>query len=70
MPQISRKVIPYEFNYVCDHCNNGMLMVIGEQNEEGLYPHKCMICSKKTNLKKSYPHIEYFGEDEILEDMK
>ena len=63
MPEISRKVIPYEYNYLCDSCKGGMMTVTGEKNAEG-YPHKCVICGHTANLKAKYPHIEYYGEQE------
>ncbi len=63
MAEISRKVVPYEYNYLCDQCNGGMMQATG-QTIEGLYEHKCVICSHKSALNKSYPHVEYFGEDE------
>ncbi len=64
MSEIFRKVTPYEYNYLCDKCESGMMKIVGEKDADGLYPHKCVICSDKASLKKSYPRIEYFGEDE------
>lgn len=64
MSEVSRKVSPYEYNYLCDECNGGMMTSCGEQTAAG-YPHKCVICSNKADLKKQYPHIEYFGEGEV-----
>lgn len=63
MPEIHRKVLPYEYNYLCDKCNNGMMTAQGEKTADGVL-HKCMICGATANLKKSYPHIEFFGEGE------
>ena len=63
MPEISRKVTPYEYNYLCDGCKGGMMVSVGDRTESG-YPHKCVICSHKTDLKAQYPHIEYYGDDE------
>jgi DNA-directed RNA polymerase subunit RPC12/RpoP len=64
MAEISRKVVPYEYAYICDKCKTGMMLATGEKNAAGLFPHKCMICGNKAELKKSYPHVEYFGEAE------
>ena len=64
MSEISRKVIPYEYNYLCDSCKGGMMTFLGEETEEG-YSHKCMICGANAYLKMQYPHIEYYGEDEL-----
>ena len=65
MSEIYRKVTPYEFNYVCDECNNGMLMATGPKDPEtNKYPHKCVICGAKYQLSKSYPYVEYYGEGE------
>lgn len=64
MAEIFRKVTPYEYNYLCDQCNNGMMYVAGEQDAAGHYPHKCMICGHTASLNKSYPHVEFFGEGE------
>lgn len=64
MAEILRKVTPFEYNYICDKCNNGMMKATGEKNSDGAFEHKCMICSHTDYLTKSYPHIEYFGEGE------
>lgn len=63
MAEISRKVVPYEYNYLCDSCEKGMMIATGEKTAAG-YPHKCVICSHKADLKKKYPVVEYFGEEE------
>lgn len=63
MTELFRKVVPYEFNYLCDACGNGMVRASGEKDGDG-FIHSCMICSKKVTLPKSYPHIEHFGEGE------
>ena len=64
MAEVSRKVTPYQYNYICDKCENGMMRASGEKDADGLFPHKCMICSHTTALKKSYPRVEYFGDGE------
>ena len=64
MPEVSRKVVPYQYNYVCDKCDNGMMRASGEKGEDGLYPHKCMICGNTASLKNSYPRVEYYGEED------
>ena len=64
MAEVSRKVVPYEYNYVCDKCENGMMTVTGDKDNEGYYPHKCMICGHIAALQKSYPRVEYFSESE------
>jgi predicted SprT family Zn-dependent metalloprotease len=64
MSEVSRKVTPYEYNYICDKCNGGMMRSTDTKDEAGLTIHKCMICSNKLSLSKSYPHVEYFGEGE------
>ena len=63
MPEISRKVVPYQYNYLCDKCEGGMMVSTGSKTSEG-YPHKCVICSHSSNLKAEYPHVEYYGDDE------
>ena len=63
MPEISRKVLPYEYNYLCDSCKGGMMTSVGERVAGG-YPHKCVICSHTAELKSQYPHVEYYGEGE------
>jgi len=62
MPELHQKVVPYEYNYLCDACEGGMMQATGEKTEKG-YTHKCMICSSEAHLAKSYPHIEYFPLD-------
>lgn len=64
MPEISRKVVPYEYAYICDGCKTGMLQATGEKTTDALFCHKCMICGNTSNMKKVYPHIEYYGEGE------
>ena len=64
MSEVIRKVTPYEYNYLCDQCKNGMVRVNGEKDSTGKYPHQCMICGAEATLNKSYPHVEYFGEGE------
>lgn len=63
MSEISRKVIPYEYNYLCDSCERGMMKPTGRIND-GMIEHQCMICSHQQDMSKTYPHIEYFGEGE------
>lgn len=63
MSEINRKVVPYEYNYLCDKCGKGMMVSSGEKTAAG-FPHKCVICNHVTNLKKTYPRVEYFGEGE------
>lgn len=63
MAEISRKVVPYEYNYLCDSCGKGMMIAAGEKTAAG-FPHKCAICSHHADLKKRYPVVEYFGEEE------
>lgn len=63
MPKISRKVIPYESNYLCDSCKSGMMMTTGVKDTAG-YEHKCVICNEKAILKMEFPHVEYYGEGE------
>ncbi len=63
MAEISRKVVPYEYNYLCDSCKGGMMTFIGEKTSEG-YRHQCVICGHKADLNMEYPHVEYYGEDE------
>lgn len=63
MSEIHRKVIPYEYNYLCDQCSKGMMLASGEKTAAG-FVHKCAICGSSAELKKSYPHVEYFGEGE------
>ena len=63
MAEIFRKVQPYEFNYVCDQCLRGMMQATGKVMQGGI-EHQCMICSHKQLLAKSYPHVEYFAEQE------
>ena len=63
MAEIFRKVQPYEFNYVCDQCLRGMMQATGKMMQGGI-EHQCMICSHKQLLAKSYPHVEYFAEQE------
>lgn len=64
MAEVSRKVVPYQYNYICDKCENGMMRVTGEKDSDNLYPHQCMICGHTDALKKSYPRVEHYGEDE------
>ena len=63
MSEIYRKVVPYEYNYLCDSCNTGLMIKTGEQTAAG-YLHKCAICGHQASLKKSYPQVEFFGEEE------
>ena len=63
MSEISRKVIPYEYNYLCNACNSGMMQINGKKTAAG-YPHSCLICGAEAFLKKSYPHVEYFAVGE------
>lgn len=64
MAEILRKVTPYEYNYICDKCNSGMMRATGNVDDKGAFEHKCMICSNVQSLSKKYPHVEYFGEGE------
>ncbi len=64
MAEVSRKVTPYQFNYLCDKCENGMMRYEGDKDADGLYPHKCVICGHTASLKKSYRRVEYYGEEE------
>ena len=68
MPEIKRKVVPVEVNYVCDKCNNGMMEKVGAMNEAtGEIPHKCMICSHSQSFRwLSYPRIDYVGEGDVV----
>ncbi len=59
MAELFQKVVPYEYNYLCDSCGKGMMVDTGEMDGVD-HIHKCMICSKKVSLAKSYPHVEYF----------
>lgn len=61
MAELFQKVVPYEFNYLCEACGNGMMKANGEQEGEG-FVHGCMICSATATLSKPYPHVEYFPE--------
>ena len=63
MSELFQKVVPYEYNYLCDACKSGMMKATGEQDGVN-FAHKCMICSAEKSLAKSYPHIEYFSESE------
>lgn len=63
MSEISRKVVPYEFNYLCDSCGKGMMIATSEKNSAGV-AHKCAICGHKQDLHKTYPSVEFFGEEE------
>ena len=64
MSEISRKVVPYEYNYLCEACMGGVMQVMGEA-VDGQYPHQCYICGDEVMLSKAYPHVEYFGEGEV-----
>ena len=63
MSEINRKVVPYEYNYLCDKCTKGMMISNGEKTSAG-FAHKCVICGHSATLSKSYPRVEYFGEGE------
>lgn len=63
MAEIFRKVVPYEYNYLCDSCGKGMMIAAGDKNSNG-FPHKCVICGHQADLKKQYPVVEFFGEEE------
>lgn len=63
MAEISRKVVPYEYNYLCDSCGKGMMISSGDKNSSG-FPHKCVICGHQADLRKQYPNVEFFGEEE------
>jgi hypothetical protein len=60
MAELSQKVVPYEFNYLCDVCGSGMLQATGAKKGDEFF-HVCMICSAEALLAKSYPHVEYFA---------
>ncbi|MEH6549612.1 MAG: hypothetical protein V7711_10340 [Pseudomonadales bacterium] len=68
MPEIKHKVVPVEVNYVCDSCGHGMMKLIGEADAaNGVNEHECMICGAKATFQwKSYPHIDYLSEEEVL----
>ena len=59
MAELFQKVIPYEYNYLCDSCGKGMMLFTGEM-DGAKYVHKCAICSAKSSLSKTFPHVEYF----------
>lgn len=63
MSEINRKVVPYQYNYLCDHCGKGMMISTGEKSAAG-FAHNCVICGHAANLKKAYPRVEYYGEGE------
>ena len=69
MPEVRRRVEPYEVSYVSDACGHGMMELDREssgESESGLYPHICMICGHRQNLKGGvYPRIMYLGEDDV-----
>lgn len=69
MAEVLRKVTPFEYNYLCDSCNKGMMHTTGEKDDSGLNIHKCMICSSKASFKKVYPHVEFFGKGEEPEEV-
>jgi uncharacterized cysteine cluster protein YcgN (CxxCxxCC family) len=66
MPEIKRKVIPLEINYVCDSCGKGMMEKVGEMNPKtGEVKHQCIICSEPKVFKWTiYPRIEHIGKDD------
>lgn len=63
MSELFQKVVPYEFNYLCDACKSGMMRSSGVKEDSG-FVHTCMICSANATLPKSYPHVEYFPQGE------
>lgn len=63
MAELSRKVVPYEYNYLCDSCGKGMMIATGEKTATS-FTHACAICGSKAELKKSYPTVGFYGEDE------
>jgi transcription elongation factor Elf1 len=65
--EVKRRVVPFEVNYVCDSCNNGMMEKTGEMNKStGEIEHKCLICGAEHTFKwVSYPRIDYVGEEDL-----
>ncbi len=72
MPEIKRKVMPVEVNYVCDKCGYGMMQQTGPTNKEtGENPHECMICGHNMTFKGvTYPHISYMAEDDNVKSVQ
>lgn len=68
MPEVRQRVETYEVNYVCDACGHGMMELdrdSGPEREHGEYPHVCMICGHRQNLKGGvYPRIIHLGADD------
>lgn len=68
MPELKREVRPVEVNYLCDSCEQGMMIQSGEMDPTtGDIPHKCLICEHEQVFQwRPYPRIDHIGLDEKL----
>lgn len=60
------KLIPYEFNYICDKCNKGIMEYT--ENHDYLatpmrFEHKCNNCGDVKTFNDPYPKITYEREE-------
>ena len=68
MPEIKREVRPIEVNYVCDTCDQGMMVRSGEMDPvSGDIEHRCLICNHLQSFQwREYPRIVHIGLDEDI----
>lgn len=68
MPEIKRKIVPVEVNYLCDKCGKGMMQACAETDDKGMTEHECMICGARQSFQwQKYPRIDYIGENEAID---
>ena len=68
MAEIKREVRPVEVSYLCDECNQGMLVQSGPMDPDtGDIEHKCLICDHQQTFQwREYPRIDHIGLDEQI----
>lgn len=68
MAEIKREVRPVEVNYLCDACNQGMMVQSGPMDPDtGDIDHKCLICNHQEAFRwRAYPRIDHIGLDEKI----
>ena len=62
------EVRSFEVSYICDRCNEGMMIFTGITltSYPPQYQHKCDQCSNTQNFRVVYPTIRYEVTDEIM----
>lgn len=56
------KVETYGVDYVCDVCNEGIMVQEGKLKIDGenvSYPHRCVSCGTLVNLPDKYPTVRH-----------